>query len=131
MTTFDFEFHNRYRWLLLPLAVTPGNSRVSVSAADGFFAKFGPWKVKTPISNITGFQESGDYKWYRAIGIRGSATDHGLTFGSTTRHGVCLTFAEPIAPLIPLVKGHPGLTVTVADPAGLVAALQALGITPN
>jgi len=123
MATFEFEFHPTYRWLVLPLGATHGNSFVAVSSTE-FIAKFGPWKVETPRSNIVGFERSGDYKWYRAIGVRGSRVDHGLTFGSTTNHGVCVKFEEPVAALIPGLRHHPGLTVTVADPTGLVAALE-------
>ena len=123
MHTFEFDFHPAYRWLILPLGATPGNSLVTVSPTV-FTAKFGPWKVETPRSNIIGFERSGDYKWYRAIGIRGSMVDHGLTFGTTTTHGVCVKFQEPVAPLIPKMRHHPGLTVTVANPTGLVTALE-------
>lgn len=120
--SFEFEFHPAYRWLVLPLGVTPGNSLVTVTS-EQFTAKFGPWKVETPRANITGYERSGDYKWYRAIGIRSSLADHGLTFGSTTSHGVCVKFEQPVPPLIPGLRHHPGLTVTVADPDGLVEAL--------
>lgn len=123
MPSFEFDFHPAYRWLVLPLGATPGNSLVTVSSTE-FTARFGPWKVETPRSNIIGFERSGDYKWYRAIGIRGSLVDHGLTFGSTTAHGVCVKFREPVAPLIRGFRRHPGLTVTVADPEGLAAALS-------
>jgi hypothetical protein len=127
MRTFDFEFHPRYRRLLRLLGVRPGNSFVALTDADEFHAKFGRWEIKTPLSNIVGFQTSGPYKAYRAIGIRGSMADHGLTFGSTTRHGLCVEFAEKIPALL-AGPSHPGLTVTVADRDGLAAALQERGI---
>ena len=127
MTTFDFEFHPRYRYLLRPLGVRQTNSFVALTDDDQFHAKFGRWQVKTPIANIIGFERSGDYKWFRAIGIRGSLTDHGLTFGSTTRQGVCVKFAEKIPALV-AGPSHPGLTVTVADPDGLVSALSEHGV---
>lgn len=128
MRTFEFEFHPRYKWLLWPLGIRPENSFVAITDADTFHAKFGRWEIETPLANVTGFERSGNYKWYRAIGIRGSLADHGLTFGSTTRHGVCLKFAEPIRPFIPGMPSHPGLTVTVADAGGLAAELESRGI---
>ena len=121
---FEFDFHPRYRWILRPLGVKPDNSHVELTD-DAFVATFGRWTVRTPLANISGYERSGDYKWYRAIGIRGSMVDHGLTFGSTTTQGVCLKFAEPIKPFIPGMPHHPGLTITVADPDGFVAALEA------
>lgn len=130
MTTFEFEFETKYRFLLLPLGVRPQNSFVSLEG-DEFHSKFGRWEVRTPLSNITGYQRSGDYKWFKAIGIRGSAVDNGLTFGSSTRQGVCLKFDNPIKAFIPGMKPHPGLTVTISDADGLVAALQSAGISPS
>lgn len=62
---------------------------------------------------------------YRAIGPRGSLTDRGLTFGTTTAGGVCLCVAEPIHGLDPFgLVAHPGLTVTVADREGFAAAVR-------
>ena len=123
---FEFDFHPRYRYLLIPLGVRPENSGVTVD--EEFHAKFGRWEIRTPISNITSYQTSGDYHWWKAIGIRGSLADHGLTFGSTTRRGLCVKFAEKIPALV-AGPSHPGLTVTVRDVEGLAAALEARGIT--
>ena len=40
-----------------------------------------------------------------------------LTFGTTTRGGVCLRFREPVAGIDPWGRiRHPGLTLTVAEP---------------
>ncbi|NND04184.1 MAG: hypothetical protein HKN91_15500 [Acidimicrobiia bacterium] len=127
MQTFEFEFETPYSWLLVPLGVKPSNSFVTVGDEE-FHAKFGRWELRTPLSNIVGYQRSGDYKWYKAIGIRGSWVDHGITFGSSTRQGVCLKFADPIKAFIPGMKPHPGLTITVADADGLVAALESAGV---
>ena len=130
MQTFDFDFHPRYRYLLRPLGIHPGNSFVAITENDEFHAKFGRWEIKTPLANIAGFERSGGYKWWKAIGIRGSLADHGLTFGSTTRHGVCVKFIEKIPALV-AGPSHPGLTVTVADPDGLVAALTEGGVSTD
>ena len=127
MTTFEFEFDPKYSLLLKPLGVGAANSFVAVGE-DVFHAKFGRWEIKTPLSNIAGYERSGDYKWYKAIGVRGSLADRGLTFGSTTRHGVCVRFVETIPSIVPGLRRHSGLTVTVADASGLVAALEEHGI---
>lgn len=131
MATFEFDFEPRYRLLLRPLGVTAANSFVSITDGADFHAKFGRWEVTTPLSNIAGYQRSGGYRWFKAIGIRGSSADHGLTFGSSTKQGVCVEFVEPIRPSIPGMRSHPGLTVTVADPEGLAAALEARGVRRN
>jgi hypothetical protein len=125
MEIFPFSFEPVFRPVLLGLGVHPGNSLVTLTDDDRFVAQFGRWRVDTPIANIDCIEISGPYRFYRAIGVRGSAVDYGLTFGSTTDGGVCVTFHEPIPRVIPSRREHPGLTVTVADREGLVAALEA------
>jgi hypothetical protein len=124
MQTFEFDFHPRYRPLLRALGVTAENSHVAITDDRRFVARFGSREVSTPLGNISCIQRSGGYRWFKAIGIRGSLADGGLTFGSTTTQGVCVRFAEPIPALLPGMRTHPGLTVTVADADGLVAALE-------
>ena len=128
MVEFEFDFNPRYRFLLRPLGVHAGNSYVGITDDDEFVAKFGRWQVRTPLSNIAGYQRSGGYRWWKAIGIRGSLADHGLTFGSTTRQGLCVEFIEKIPALVAGPR-HPGLTVTVVDVERLAAALESRGIT--
>lgn len=125
MPRFAFDFEGKFRPLVLAAAgATPSNSEVVVE--DGrFIARFGRYTVDTPVTNIRKTETSGPYRWYRAIGPRGSFSDGGATFGSTTRGGVCLTFTEPVTALAGRLMPHPGLTVTVADPDGLVAAIEA------
>ena len=94
--------------------------------------RFGGWKLSTPISNCTGTCLTEGYRWFKAIGARGSFKDKGVTFGTATDRGVCVLFAEPVAALVPgnLMK-HPGCTVTVADCEGLIAALERRGVPRN
>ncbi|QOC91456.1 hypothetical protein [Micromonospora craniellae] len=45
------------------------------------------------------------------------------TFGSSTATGLCVRFARPVPALLPGGRPrHPGLTVTVDDPAALARA---------
>ena len=61
----------------------------------------------------------------KALGVRLSLADRGLTFGSTAAGGVCVEFTHPRRGIEPFgLLRHPGLTLTVADPDGLVAALR-------
>jgi hypothetical protein len=68
---------------------------------------------------------TGPYHWYKAIGPRGSLVDRGLTFGTTTRGGVCVLLHEPVAGLA-LVGSlrHPGITLTLAEPERFAASLR-------
>ena len=91
---------------------------------ERFVARFGRWMCSTPVTNVATAQVTGPYRWWKVVGPpRMSLVDRGLTFATTAAGGVCLTFREPVAVLVPFLR-HPGLTVTVADPEGLLAALR-------
>ncbi|BCI90010.1 hypothetical protein NIIDMKKI_52160 [Mycobacterium kansasii] len=52
-----------------------------------------------------------------------SMVDDGLTFGTNAHAGVCVHFEPPVHRVLGL-RDHSALTVTVADPEALVAALK-------
>ena len=122
--TFRFRFDPLAVPLLTTLGVFPGNSSVTLTDDGRFVAKFGRWQVDTALDNIDCVKVTGPYRRYKAIGLRGSRVDHGITFGTTAAGGVCVTFIEPIPRLIPGMRAHPGLTVTVVDPNALAAAIE-------
>jgi len=126
--TFEFAFAPRFASLLRVIGVTPDTTLVTVTD-DAFRVRFGGWTLETPLANCEGVCVTRDYRWYRAIGARGSLEDKGVTFGTSTEQGVCVRFVEPVPALVPgnLLK-HPGCTVTVADVDGLVAALERRGV---
>ena len=123
---FDFAFDAPFRLPLALLGVTPGNAYATLSA-QRLFARFGPWSCETPIDNVIEVCRTGPYRWYTAIGPRGSFVDRGLTFGTTSAGGVCVLLREPVSGLTPL-RGvrHPGLTLTVAEPDRFAAAIKKL-----
>jgi hypothetical protein len=128
---FDFAFDPAFRAPLAALGVLPDTAFVTVRP-DAVIARFGPWSCVTEPDNIECVQRTGPYRWYRAIGPRGSFADRGATFGSSVRGGVCLQFRRPVHALAPTgLLRHPGLTVTVADPDRLVAALGRLPGVPG
>jgi hypothetical protein len=123
---FRFRFSSGARWAvpLITLGATEGTSSVEVGAGR-LRARFGPWKVDTPIENVAGAEVTGPYRAYRAIGLRVSVSDHGASFGSNAERGVCIRFHEPVRSVTPLWPvRHPNLTVTVDDPDRLVAAID-------
>jgi hypothetical protein len=121
---FGFAFEPRMTPFAFALGATPLTSWVEV--ADGELrVRFGPWTARTSVANVTGAQVTGPYNFVKVVGPpRLSRKDSGATFATSTRRGVCITFREPIPAAVPfgLLK-HEGLTVTVDDPDGLVAAL--------
>lgn len=120
---YGFAFDRRFVPMLAAIGVRPSNSEV-VLDDDTFRASFGRLRVVTPVANLEDVRITGDYRWYRAIGARWSFTDHGATFGTNTRAGVCVCFHEPVPALFGRRFRHPGLTVTVDDPEGLADAIR-------
>ncbi len=127
---FGFAIESKYAPFLLAFGVREDAAWLRI-ADDQLEVKFGFFGLSTPMDNITGYQLSGDYKAYRAIGIRTSLADRGVTFGSTTKRGLCVTFAEPVSVKPGIGLNHPGMTVTVDDVDGLAAELERRGISRN
>ena len=121
---FAFRHDARFAVPLRLLGVRPATCWVHLDD-EQFSARFGPWSLDTPVTNLADACLTGPYRWWRAIGPRGSMADRGATFGTSTRGGVCVTFHEPVGALLGERRfRHPGLTVTVADPEGLLAAVR-------
>jgi hypothetical protein len=122
---FAFDFDPAHRLASLPFGVTPATSFIRIDGSD-LWVRFGPWSVRTPLTNLIGYELSGPYSFARTAGpARLSFADKGLTFATNHRAGVCLKFGEPIRGIDPLgLIRHPGLTLTVADREGFVAALD-------
>jgi len=125
--TFPFRFDASHR----PLAALFGvNERTAVVTVGdhGLDARFGPWRVVTDLTNITGTSVTGPYGLLRTAGpARLSLADRGLTFATNGERGLCLGFRDPVPGIEPTGRlRHPGLTVTVADVDGLARALGAV-----
>ncbi|WNV88392.1 hypothetical protein [Umezawaea sp. Da 62-37] len=106
--------------------ITPSRSYLDVDE-DTLTIHFGPWTLTTPVSNIAEATTTGPYHWWKAIGVRLSVSDRGLTFGSTTEAGTCIAFHTPVTAIDPFhLLRHPSVTVTVADPPALTAHLNGL-----
>ena len=125
MTRFDFAFAPAYRRLARGFLVTPDTAWVEVGAED-FDARFGPWRVRTPLTNITDASVTGPYALWKTAGpARLAVTDRGLTFATNGERGTLILFETPVRGLDPLgILRHPELTVTVADVDGLADLLR-------
>jgi hypothetical protein len=120
---FGFAVDKRLAPFWLPFGLRPGKDGVTISDAGIFLATFGFLKLETPLANIDEAHVTRNYRWWTAAGVRRSLADNGLTFGTNRTAGVCIHFREPVpSPL--RRKGHPALTVTVADVDRLVNRLQ-------
>lgn len=119
---FEFDFDPKYRGMLRLMGVKPSNSRVTLTGDDELWVEFGRWGMKTSLSNVAGTEITENYFFAKAIGIRGSLVDRGITFGTNTRKGACLKFHEPVAVIG--VRLHPGATLTLADVEGFLEAVS-------
>jgi hypothetical protein len=119
---FEFRFAAAYARAARPFGITPHNAWVEVGDRD-LEVRYGRWRVITPLSNLTTVEITGPYRFVKTAGPpRLGITDLGLTFASNGDRGVLLSFRRKVAGLGPL--RHPELTVTVADPQALVAAIR-------
>ena len=121
---FPFRFAGFYRGPALVFGVTPASAKV-VLDEDRLRVRFGPWRVETDLANVAAAHRTGPYSRVKTVGpAHLSLSDQGLTFATNAEAGVCIEFLEPVRGIEPLgLIRHPGLTVTVADCSGLIAAL--------
>ena len=122
---FDFIWDPAYRRAARPFGITPRNAWVDVDD-EMVDARFGPWRLRVPRSNLTGVTATGPYRFFKTAGpARLGVTDAGLTFATNGDRGVLLSFHEKVRASGPTrFLRHPELTVTVADVDGLVATLR-------
>ena len=128
MTTYSFRFDPAYRVAALPFGVLPATTSVTVEGGE-LSVRFGLWRLRTPLTNITGTEVSGPYSFVKTAGpAHLSFTDRGVTFATNGERGLCIRFREPVRALDPTGRLlHPGATVTVDDVDGLAAELASRG----
>ena len=119
---FPFRFDGRFALFWIPFGVRRRRDGVRLSDST-LRARFGFLTLETPIANLSGAHVTRNYRWWTAMGARLSLRDDGLTFGTNPDTGVCIHFIAKV-PSALRRRGHSALTVTVADPDGLVDLIQ-------
>ncbi len=124
---FSFRFAPAYRRAAFVFGVRPDKAWVDVDA-DNLHARFGPWRLRTTVANISAVEITGPYAFLKTAGpAHLSFSDRGLTFASNGDRGVLISFHQPVPGIEPTGRlRHPELTVTVADVEGLAAMLRGL-----
>lgn len=124
MSRHPFAFDPAYRLPALAFAITPRTAWVDV-ADDELRVRYGPWSLRTPLSNITGTQLTGGFAFVKTAGPPHlSLADRGISFATNGREALCVTFATPVKGIDPTGRiTHPGATMTVEDPMALRADL--------
>ncbi len=121
---FEFDFHPRYRRWLPAVGITPDTTLVTVTDEE-LRVRFSAGSSVTSHSNVHDTFITGPYRAAKAIGVRGSFADSGVTFGTTPERGLCVMFAEKVPAMLPFrLAKHGAATLTVADVEGLQTALD-------
>ena len=123
--SFSFRFAATYRLPALLFGVTPRTAEVCVDDTM-LRIRFGPWRVRTPLSNVVSTTRTGPYSMIKTIGpAHLSFVDRGMTCATNSEQGLCIRFAKPVRGLDPLgLLRHPAVTVTVADCDNLAKTLR-------
>lgn len=121
---FPYRFDGRWKPLFAVLRVDDDDG-VTLTARGRLVATYGRARVDTPLTNIDHTESTGDHRWYTAVGLRLSAADDGITFGTNHRSGLCIAFKEKVPKVIGF-KDHSALWVSVADPEALAETIATL-----
>lgn len=121
--TFSFAFDPRYTTVVRGFGVTPERASLTVDDTE-LRVRFGMLTLTTPRANIRNAQVTGPHQPLKAIGVRMSLKDRGLTFGSAVGRTTCIEFVEPVKAQPFDIAKHPALTVSVEDPDGLAELLN-------
>lgn len=122
--SFPIRLDRRARPLLLAFGVSPGSAWLRLEP-DRVVARFGFSQAEIPLADVERWDVTGPYRWWRAIGIRGTPGEPEITYGGSTRGGLCLHLRAPVRIAWINVRRF---YVTVDDLEGLGAALAARGI---
>ena len=120
---FPIRLGRRSRPLLLLFGARPANSYVEINGQ--LEARFGFFRIRTPMTNVVSWRIEGPWLWLTAIGVRRGIRHGDLTFGGNHQGGVRLDFAQPAGERFVQTNT---LYVTVADMEGFAAALAQRGI---
>jgi|GEM_PF-1109339 len=124
---FPFAFSDPLALPLRAAGIWPFSSVVTVTARD-LRIRYGPWSVRTPLTNVASAKVIPGPGWLDVIGPpRVALRDGSVTFATARTRAVRLRFLDPVPGAVPLsFVRHPSVTVTVRDPEGLVAVLDTL-----
>ncbi|HVL53909.1 MAG TPA: hypothetical protein VM344_06570 [Vitreimonas sp.] len=122
-TRYPIRLGRRSRPFLRLWGVTPDRAEVRL---DGHVdARFGFFRIRTPVANIRRWRIEGPWLWITAIGVRRGFRHGDITFCGDPRGGVRIDFETPIRWGLLRV---PALYLCVEDLEGFAAELSGRGI---
>ncbi len=125
MTRHHFAFATAYRAPALLFLITPRTAWVDLSQ-DALAVRYGPWTLRTPLSNVAGVERTGGFGFLKTAGPPHlSFSDRGISFTTNGEDAACVSFVEPVAGIDPTRRiKHPGATLTLQDVPAFIAELQ-------
>jgi hypothetical protein len=122
---FPFRIGGRSRlFLRIFFGVRPSVDRVRIDD-EAVDVRFGRFRFRAPIANITGYRIEGPWLWVTAIGVRRSNRHGDVSFAASPKGGVRLDFRDRIHWTVFHV---PAIYVAVDDLDGFARELEARGI---
>jgi len=124
---FPFAFSDPLGLPLRAAGIWPFSAVVSVNARE-LRIRYGPWSLRTPVTNVASARVVPGPGWMDVVGPpRVSLRDGSVTFATARTRAVRLRLLDPVPGGVPLsFVRHPAVTVTVRDPEGLVSVLDTL-----
>lgn len=114
---FPYRLDRRFSPLFALLGVEDTDG-VTLTGDGRLVATYGRKRVETPLDNVDHTLRTGPHRWWKAVGLRLSFADDGLTMGTNYEAGLCIAFVEKI-PRVVGFRNHSALWVSVADPEAL------------
>jgi hypothetical protein len=125
--TFPLRLDPIWRGPLLIIGVTPSRAHVTVDE-DALILRFGLYEERIALANIAGAEEI-RWPWYYGIGVKVGAQALGYVGSNKGVVRIKFKAPHPLAVLFKLRMPFSAIALSLRDPAGLIAALQAR-VTP-
>lgn len=111
--------------LLVFWGVRRGRAQLDLDG-ERLHAQYGWWGLTTTLDNVLGWEISGPWRWWTAIGLRSHPPFRDFSFDTTDTAGITLTFRDPVR--FGRVFRAASLTVTVNELFALGRILEGRGI---
>lgn len=121
---FPIRIGRRSRGFVRLWTARPETSYVDVN--DELDVRFGRFRLRTPVANISSWRIEGPFRWITAIGLRRSVRHADVSFAGSPHGGVRIDFKEIVRWGFLRV---PAIYVGVDDLEGLAAELDRRGIS--
>ena len=123
---FRIRLDRRFRIPLLAFGVLRRNAWLRLDD-ESLLARFGFFSLRIALADIDRWECQGPWRWWMAVGVRGTLGRPEITFGGSRHGGVALFLHRPIARWW-WVRNLREVYFTLEDPDGFVTELAERGI---